>query len=58
MQKQIQYHSEIKTVTLGNRTITVENLTPILTPDERERRKREVERRLFDVFCKYVNQTA
>jgi hypothetical protein len=42
-----------KSVPLGGKMITLENLTPILPPKERERRKREIEKRLFDVFIKY-----
>jgi len=54
MQTQTQYESEIKTVTRGDRTMTIENLTPILAPEERERRRKEIEKRLFDVFVKYA----
>jgi hypothetical protein len=49
----VQYHSEIKTVPFGDRTITLENLTPILSPKEREKRRKEIEKRLYDVFSKY-----
>ena len=49
----IQYKSEIKTAMLGGREIRVEHLTPILTPEEREERKREIEQLLFNVFVKY-----
>ena len=56
MLAQTKYHSEIKTVPFGNRTIVVENLTPILSPKERERRRREVETRLFNVFVKYADK--
>ena len=48
--------SEIKTAVMGERTITIKNLTPILPPKEREKRKREVEQKLFDVFSKYAGQ--
>ena len=41
---------------MGERTITIKNLTPILPPKEREQRKREVEQKLFDVFSKYAGQ--
>jgi hypothetical protein len=54
MQAQIQYKSEIKTVPFGDGTIIFENLTPILTPKERENRKRDIERRLYEVFGKYA----
>ena len=53
MQTAIKYQSEIKTIKLGGKMITLENLTPILSPKERERRKKEIEKRLFDVFIKY-----
>ena len=55
MQNAVQYQSEIKTIPFGGKTITVENLTPVLTSKERTRRKKEIEQRLFDVFSKYRN---
>lgn len=56
MQAQVKYESEIKTAVLGDRTITVKNVTPIYSPQERDKRNREIERRLFDVFVKYAGQ--
>lgn len=56
MQAQPKYQSEVTTVVMGERTITIKNLTPILPPKEREQRKREVEQKLFDVFSKYAGQ--
>ena len=57
MQAQVKYESEIKTAVLGDRTITVKNLTPVFSPpQERDKRNREIERRLFDVFVKYAGQ--
>ena len=56
MQTQPKYQSEVKTVVMGERTITIKNLTPILPPKEREQRRREVEQKLFDVFSKYAGQ--
>ena len=56
MQATIKYHSEVKTVPFGGKIITYESLTPILTPKEREKRKQEIERRLFDVFIKYAKK--
>ena len=52
----IKYQSEVKTVPFGNKTIVLENLTPVLPPKERERRKNEIEKRLFDVFSKYAEK--
>jgi len=54
MQVQTRFQSDIKVVSFGGRKITVEHLTPILSPKERERRRAEVEKRLFDVFSKYA----
>ena len=56
MQAQPKYQSEVTTVVMGERTITIKNLTPILPPTELEKRKREVEQKLFDVFSKYAGQ--
>ena len=56
MQTQPKYQSEVTTVVMGERTITIKNLTPILPPTEQEKRKREVEQKLFDVFSKYAGQ--
>jgi hypothetical protein len=56
MQTAVKYRSEIKTVRLGEKMITLENLIPVLSPKERERRKREIEKRLYDVFIKYPNK--
>ncbi|MEE0411236.1 MAG: hypothetical protein UD273_00090 [Gemmiger sp.] len=56
MQAQVKYKSEVKTAVLGDRTITVKNLTPVFSPQEQDKQSREVERRLFDVFRKYAGQ--
>ena len=56
MQTQVRYESEIKTVPFGNGTITIENLTPVLSQTDREKRKREIETRLFNVFSKYADK--
>ena len=56
MQAQVKYESEIKTAVLGDRTITVKNLTPVFSPQELEKHNREIERRLFEVFRKYAGQ--
>ena len=53
MQAQVKYESEVKSAVLGDRTITVKNLTPVFSPQELEKHNREIVRRLFDVFRKY-----
>jgi len=52
----VKYKSEVKTAPFGKGTIRVENLTPVLSPKEREKRKREVESRLYSVFSKYAGK--
>ena len=49
----IRFEREIKIVPFGEGTIVLENLTPVLSPKEREKQKREIEIRLFEVFSKY-----
>ena len=51
-----QYKSEVKTIPFGSKgkTITIENLTPVLSSKEREKRKKEIEKGLFNVFRKYI----
>ena len=57
MQNALEYHSEIKTIPFCGKTMTVENLTPVLTQKQREQRKREIEQRLYNVFSKYAAGT-
>ena len=56
MQATVKYHKEVESVTFGGKTFNYESLTPVLSPKERERRKREVEKQLYDVFVKYINK--
>lgn len=53
MVQSVTYHRETKSVPFQGKTIVLESLTPVLSPKEKERRKREIERCLFDVFSKY-----
>ena len=58
MLEAVKYSTEIKTVPFGNgKTITIRNNTPILNPKERERRKNEIEQRLYSVFSKHRSGT-
>ena len=49
-----KYHSETKNAPFGKGTIKVINYTPILSPKERERRRQEINDRLYAVFSKYA----
>jgi len=53
MQTQNKYSSEIKIIPFGGGTMTIENLTPVFPPKEREKVRREIETRLFSVLLKY-----
>ena len=58
MQTTVKYQSDTKNVTLGGKMITVENLTPVFPLNEREQRKSEIEKKLFNVFVKYTDKHA
>ena len=51
------YAKEVKTAIFQGKPITVTHLTPILSPNERAKIKREIEHQLYDVFIKY-NKTS
>lgn len=53
MTQAVTYQRETKVVAFQGKTIVLENLTPVLPPKEKERRKKEIERSLYDVFSKY-----
>lgn len=53
MTQAVIYQRETKAVAFQGKTIVLENLTPVLPPKEKERRKKEIERSLYDVFSKY-----
>ena len=50
------YAKETKTAMFQGKPITVTHLTPILYPEERDKRKREIEHKLYDVFVKYADK--
>lgn len=56
MTQTITYQRETKSAPLQGKTIVLENLTPVLTPKVRDKRKKEIERCLFDVFVKYEDK--
>ena len=53
MTQAVTYQREIKSVPFQGKIIVLETLTPVLSPKEKEQRKKEIERRLYDVFSKY-----
>lgn len=53
MTQTVTYQRETKSVPFQGKTIVLESLTPVLSPKEKEQRKKEIERRLYEVFSKY-----
>ena len=52
----ISYKKEIETVSFQGKEITLENLTPILTPKQEAAKRRELEQQLYEVFRKYADR--
>ena len=46
----VGYHKEVKTASFQGKSITVENLTPMLSPKARDKRKREIESCLYSAL--------
>lgn len=40
---------------IGNKIVPVTNLTPQFSVDEKQAVKLQIERKLYDVFCKYMS---
>lgn len=53
MTQAVTYERETKAVAFQGKIIVLENLTPILSPEEKKKRKREIENNLYDIFSKY-----
>lgn len=53
MEAMPSYQKEFHHDVLHHRLIIVENLSPVLSPQVRERRKRDIEKSLYEVFKKY-----
>ena len=50
MTQAVTYERETKSVAFQGKIIVLESLTPVLPPKEKEQRKKEIERCLFEVF--------
>ena len=53
MTQAVTYQRETKSVPFQGKIIMLESLTPVLSPKEKEQRKKEIERRLYEGFSKY-----
>ena len=52
----IRYKKETEIVTFQGKEITLENLSPIFTPEQEAAKRREPEQQLYDVFRKYADK--
>ena len=53
MTQAVTYERETKSVAFQGKIIVLESLTPVLPPKEKEQRKKEIERCLFEVSSPY-----
>lgn len=56
MVQSVTYQSEKQSVYFQGKLIVLENLIPVLSSDEKNKRKREIENHLYDVFSKYTDR--
>ena len=52
MTQAVTYERDTKSVACQGKIIVLESLTPVLPPKEKEQRKKEIERCLYEVFSK------
>ena len=50
----VGYHKEVKTASFQGKSITVENLTPMLSRKERVTSKNQIESCRYEVIVKYA----
>ena len=50
MVQAVTYQSDKQSVYFQGKLIVLENLTPVLSPEEKKKRKREIENNLYDIF--------
>lgn len=53
MVQAVTYQSDKQSVYFQGKLIVLENLMPVLSPEEKKKRKREIENNLYDIFSKY-----
>ena len=52
----IRNRKETEVVTFQGKEITLENLSPVFTPEQEAAKRRELEQQLYDVFRKYADK--
>ena len=58
MVQAVTCQSDKQSVYFQGKLIVLENLTPILSPEEKKKRKREIENNLYDIFSKYGDRVS
>ena len=53
MVQAVTYQSDKQSVYFQGKLIVLENLAPVLSPEEKKKRKREMENSPYDIFSKY-----
>ena len=53
MVQAVTYQSDKQSVYFQGKLIVLENLTSVLSPEEKKKRKREIENNPYDIFSKY-----
>ena len=56
MVQSVTYQSEKQSVYFQGKLIVLENLIPVLSPDEKNKRKREIENQLYDEYSKNTDK--
>ena len=56
MVQSVTYQSDKQSVYFQGKLIVLDNLIPVLSTDEKNKRKREIENHLYDVFSKYTDR--
>lgn len=51
-----KYKRETETIHFQGKEITLENLSPVLSPEQEAARRRELEQQLYEVFRKYAEK--
>ena len=54
--EQVRYTIETEVITFQGKEITLENLSPIFSPEQENAKHRELEQQLYEVFCKYMTK--
>lgn len=51
-----KYKRDVETISFQGKEITLENLSPVLSPAQEAARRRELEQQLYEVFRKYAEK--